>query len=129
MYEHFDEVSDIYHASHPDSLPSFHTRFAGRLESILASVKLRSDVEQLDIVDTALLYYVKITRGHPFFNGNKRMATHYFSVYLFMHNYFIHISKPNLVLLALLVEKTDLEDSEMINLLRKPLARKILLEN
>lgn len=124
LYDHFDEVAFLY-SGYRDPLPRFESRYSGRLESIIESVKLRADIQELDLLDTALLYYTKIIKGHPFFNGNKRLATHFFSVYLLMHNYALKVESDDLVALALVVEKTKKSDTDVIAVLKNPIALKV----
>jgi len=63
--------------------PAYNTRFPGKLEGILESVRQTFDNQPLNatILDAAAAYFNQIIRGHPFQNGNKRFAvllTHYF---------------------------------------------------
>ncbi len=66
-----------------EPIPEFETRFPGRLEGILESVRQSFAGSYLNptILDAAAAYFNQIIRGHPFRNGNKRMGvlfTHYF---------------------------------------------------
>lgn len=83
LYENFREKLSL-----DEPIPPFDTRFEGKLEGILESIKATFDGEPLNqtIADAATAYFNQIIRGHPFLNGNKRMAvlfTHYF---LYMHD-------------------------------------------
>jgi death-on-curing family protein len=71
-----------------EPLPPFYTRYSGRLESILGSVEQSFDGVFIygTILEAATAYYVKFIKGHPFLNGNKRMAFLYTHVFLQMNN-------------------------------------------
>lgn len=66
-----------------EPIPEFETRFPGKLEGILESVRQSFAGKFLNptILNSAAAYFNQIIRGHPFRNGNKRMGvlfTHYF---------------------------------------------------
>lgn len=66
-----------------EPIPSFNSRFPGKLESILGSVSQEFEGKPLNptVLDAAAAYFNQIIRGHPFQNGNKRIAillTHFF---------------------------------------------------
>lgn len=67
-------------------LPSFDTRYPGKLESILGSVKQTFAGNYLNnsIVDAYVSYFYQIIKGHPFIDGNKRMSV------LFSHIFLLH---------------------------------------
>lgn len=60
-----------------EPIPPFDTRFPGRLESILESVRQTFDNKNLNptVGDAAAAYFYQLISGHPFQNGNKRLAT------------------------------------------------------
>ena len=114
LYNHFNSVAPDFGASYKDPLPPFSTRYAGRLESILESVKLRSELQSLDVVDTAILYYYKLNVGHPFLNGNKRLSTHFCDIFLIIHFYWLSIPKDAMVKLAIGLESISPEEEHSI---------------
>ena len=66
-----------------EPIPEFETRFRGKLEGILESVRQSYSGEFLNptVMEAAAAYFNQIIRGHPFRNGNKRMGvlfTHFF---------------------------------------------------
>lgn len=66
-----------------EPIPPYDTRFPGKLEGILESVRQSFAEKFLNhtVLDAAAAYFNQIIRGHPFRNGNKRMGvlfTHYF---------------------------------------------------
>lgn len=66
-----------------EPIPPFDTRFEGRLEGILSSISQTYNHTPLNrtVLEASAAYFNQIIRGHPFRNGNKRMAvlfTHYF---------------------------------------------------
>lgn len=70
-----------------EPIPNFETRFPKKLESILESIRQTFEEEPLNatILDAASAYFNQIIRGHPFRNGNKRMAVLFTHVFLLMH--------------------------------------------
>lgn len=69
--------------SYDEPIPEFETRFSGKLEGILNSVSQTYEGEYLNptVLKAAAAYFNQLIRGHPFENGNKRMAvlfTHFF---------------------------------------------------
>ena|SRR3989344_7201294 len=66
-----------------EPIPPFESRFKGKLEGILGSVKQTYSGEFLNgtVLDAAASYFNQLIRGHAFENGNKRCAvifTHWF---------------------------------------------------
>lgn len=66
-----------------EPIPPFNTRYKGKLEGILNSVNQTFGGKYLNptILDASASYFNQLIRGHPFQNGNKRVAvlfTHYF---------------------------------------------------
>lgn len=59
-----------------EPIPDFETRFPGKLESILNSVRQTFGEEYLNqtVLNAASAYFNQVIRGHPFRNGNKRIA-------------------------------------------------------
>ena len=70
-----------------EPIPPFETRFKGRLESIVESVSQTFDGKQLNptILDAASAYFYQIISGHPFENGNKRVAVLYTHSFLLIN--------------------------------------------
>jgi len=70
-----------------EPIPGFETRFPGKLEGILDSIKQTFQEEPLNstVLDAAAAYFNQIIRGHPFQNGNKRLAVLFTHVFLLLH--------------------------------------------
>ena len=90
-----------------EPIPEFDTRFPGKLEGILNSVRQTFGGELLNhtVLDAAAAYFNQLIRGHPFRNGNKRMAvlfTHYF---LLAHGVDFNLSYNELFFFAVTVAK------------------------
>jgi death on curing protein len=68
-----------------EPIPPFNTRFYGRLEAILESVRQTYGGKFLNssVVEAAAAYLNQLIRGHPFRNGNKRLAV------MFTHNFLL----------------------------------------
>lgn len=67
-----------------EPIPPFDSRFPGRLESILESVRQTFDRQHLNptVLDAAAAYFNQLVRGHAFQNGNKRLAILFTHVFL-----------------------------------------------
>ncbi len=66
-----------------EPIPEFETRYPGKLEGIIESVRQTYGGKFLNptVLDSAAAYFNQLVRGHAFTNGNKRAAvlyTHYF---------------------------------------------------
>lgn len=90
-----------------EPIPPYDTRFPGKLEGILDSVRQTFDGKLLNttILEAAAAYFNQLIRGHPFKNGNKRMAvlfTHYF---LLAHSVDFTLSYNELFYFAVTVAK------------------------
>lgn len=57
-----------------EQIPPINTRYAGKLESLVESIKLKSDLLTYDIYLTGATYYVRLAKSQVFLNGNKRMS-------------------------------------------------------
>lgn len=70
-----------------EPIPPFEIRFEGRLESILSSVRQSFNDRFLNktVLDAAAAYFNQLIRGHPFQNGNKRMAVLFTHIFLLLH--------------------------------------------
>jgi death-on-curing protein len=90
-----------------EPIPPFESRFPGKLEGILESVRQTFDGSLLNptVLDAAAAYFNQLIRGHPLQNGNKRMAvlfTHYF---LLAHGVDFTMSYNELFFFAITVAK------------------------
>ncbi len=90
-----------------EPIPPFDSRFPGKLEGILNSIRqtFNSVLLNQTILDAAAAYFNQLIRGHPFRNGNKRMAvlfTHYF---LLAHGVDFTLSYNELFYFAVTVAK------------------------
>lgn len=70
-----------------EPIPDFETRFPGKLEGILDSVRQTFGNEPLNstVLDATAAYFNQIIRGHPFGNGNKRIAVLFTHFFLLVH--------------------------------------------
>lgn len=88
-----------------EPIPPFDTRFPGRLEGILESVRQTFDKENLNptIGDATAAYFYQLISGHPFQNGNKRLATLFTHLFLIMNGFDLAVSYEYLYNFAILV--------------------------
>lgn len=86
-------------------IPPFSTRSPGVLEGILESVKQTFNKEYLNptIIDASAAYFNQLVRGHPFVNGNKRLAVLFTHVFLLLNGYNLRLNFKSMYNLALLV--------------------------
>lgn len=86
-----------------EPIPPFHTRFEGKLESILASVRQSIGKQYVNptILEATAAYFNQLTRGHPFQNGNKRMAVLFSHLFLLRHKIDFTLTYGEMVNLAI----------------------------
>lgn len=100
---------------HGEPIPSFNTRYSGRLESILGSVQLKSEKLSYDLVKTAVAYYVHLAKSQAFLNGNKRMSIILAGVFLLVNDYRLGPNPKDFADITLLVsEDKTVSTAEMI---------------
>jgi len=88
-----------------EPIPPFRTRPKGKLESILFSVNQTFGRKRLNptLLDTVVALFYQLIKGHPFINGNKRLAVVYTHVYLLINGVDIKLSYRELYEFALFV--------------------------
>ncbi len=59
-----------------EPIPSFDTRYSEKLEAVLASPQtyIESKLVHSSMSRQAAVLFYEMTKQHPFFNGNKRIA-------------------------------------------------------
>ncbi|KKP59318.1 MAG: Death-on-curing family protein [Candidatus Gottesmanbacteria bacterium GW2011_GWA1_34_13] len=94
-----------------EPIPPIENRFPGKLESILASVRQTFDGKSLNatVLDAASAYFNQIIRGHPFQNGNKRLAVMYTHIFLLWHGLDLSLYYNEMFYFALTVAKAGEE--------------------
>lgn len=90
-----------------EPIPPFNTRFQGKLEGILFSVSQTFGGSPLNgtILDASAAYFNQIIRGHPFKNGNKRMAVLFTHVFLLNHGIDYELSYAEMFNFAIAVAR------------------------
>ena len=70
----FEDFKDLL--TKEESIPPFESRYAGKLEGILGSVRQTFEKKYLNntVLDASTSYFNQFVRGHAFENGNKRCA-------------------------------------------------------
>lgn len=88
-------------------IPPFNRRYRGELESILGSVRQTYDKKLLnkDVIVAGAALFNQLIRGHPFINGNKRLATLYLDIFLYANGVSLTLSWQAVKELAVLVAK------------------------
>ena len=71
-----------------EDIPPFHTRYEGKLESIIAQVQAEYFGEELykTLEEKASILFYLIIKNHPLLNGNKRVAVMAYFVFLAMNS-------------------------------------------
>ena len=98
-----------------EPIPPFGTRFPGKFEGILESVRQTYSGKHLNptVLEAAASYFNQIVRGHPFENGNKRIAILLTHVFLFGHGIDFTLSWKGMYNFAVfLASATDLSAEE-----------------
>lgn len=85
--------------------PPFETREPNKLEGIIESVRQTFDRKHLNptVYDAASSYFNQLIRGHPFQNGNKRIAVLFTHLFLLMNGLDFNLSYKGLYNMALQV--------------------------
>ena len=109
----YNLISSGYFSNYSDTLPSFQTRFSGRLESILESVKLKSKYLNQNIFEISANYFVSLNRGHPFQNGNKRMSIICTDVFFLTNRYVLSVPNDVLIKFAVSINVEKESDDEI----------------
>ncbi len=100
--------------AHREPLPPFENRYPNRLESILGSVRTRSETLQYDVVTTATAYYVTFAKSQAYLNGNKRMSIILAGVFLAFNGYYLNSFDSLFADLTLVISRTSQETLEEI---------------
>jgi death-on-curing family protein len=85
IYEKFRKLQAKNKFGEP--IPPFDTRYPDRLESLIESVKLKSNLLSLDVYHVGASYYVNLAKSQVFLNGNKRMAVILTSIFFELNGY------------------------------------------
>lgn len=116
----FDKFNHLIQFDEP--IPPFDSRFPGKLEGILNSVKQTFSGENLNptVLDASAAYFNQIIRGHPFKNGNKRIAILLTHVFLLVHGIDFILSYKGMYNFALGIAKYSVKyDAAMTKLICK----------
>jgi len=89
-------------------IPSFGTRFSGRLESCLKTPLQTFAGRSLyhTLEDKASILFYLMIKNHPFQNGNKRIAVTSLLTFLFINNKWLEIPEDDLSDLAVKVAES-----------------------
>ena len=111
-----------------EPIPPFENRFPGKLESILGAVQQTFDGKLLNptILDATTAYFCQLVLGHPFENGNKRMAVLFTHVFLLLHLLDFTLTQKELFSLAIgVVNASQTHPNDVI----KQATRNVFSEN
>ncbi len=107
----FDRFKNLIDFEEP--LPPFESRFSGKLESLLGSVKQTFDGKYLNptVLEAATAYFTQIIRDHPFKNGNKRVAVLFTHVFLMVNHVEFTLTFDEMYQFAILVATADADNN------------------
>jgi death-on-curing family protein len=90
-----------------EPMPDFDTRFPGRLESIVESVRQTFGRKYLNptVLDAAAAYFGQLVRGHAFENGNKRMGVLFTHIFLLANGVDLTLTAEDLYNLAVMLAR------------------------
>lgn len=99
-----------------EPIPSFETRFPQKLESILAIPKqgtMEGLLYSTFTEQTSVLFY-SLVKGHPFLNGNKRIAVVSLLTFLYFNNFWLETDWKTLYGLTIFVVNSDPKDRDKV---------------
>ena len=110
-----------------EPVPPFNTRFVGKLDGIIESVRQTYKKKNLNntVLDAAAAYFNQLVRGHAFRNGNKRMAVLFVHIFLLRHEIDYKLSYKGMYNFAMLlsrVAENGVKADETKNICRKVIA-------
>jgi death-on-curing family protein len=81
-----------------EPIPPFDTRYPGKLEAIIESVRQTYGGKYLNlsVLEAASAYLNQLVRGHAFSNGNKRMAVLFTHFFLLRHGLDLSLTAADL---------------------------------
>jgi len=109
-----------------EPLPPFVTRYKGVLESIVESVRLKANLLDYDVAQTAVTYYIHLARSQAFLNGNKRMSVILTDTFLYLNDYTLTTDLVDLADLTLMISEDHNLRMEQISELLLPTFRGIV---
>lgn len=82
-----------------EDIPPFNTRYEGRLEGILGQIEANYFGKELysGLINKAVWLFYCLIKGHPFFNGNKRIAVVALFVFLKRNTSELYINEAALL--------------------------------
>jgi death-on-curing family protein len=114
------DVEDICYAyaetklRYDEPLPSFDTRYPEKLEAVLASpqTQISGKFVYSSLARQAAVLFYEITKQHPFFNGNERIACVSLMVFLLLNNHWLETSWKELYDIAVTVASSKSENRD-----------------
>jgi len=80
-----------------EPIPSFESRYAGKLENCLAQSAVTYAKRSLypTLIDKASIIFYLIIKNHPFLNGNKRIAVTSLMLLMYKNNHWLKVDPRN----------------------------------
>lgn len=99
-----------------EPIPSFETRFPGRLEAILEIPQqgTRDGLLYPTLTKQATVLFYSLVKEHPFLNGNKRLAVVSLLTFLFLNEHWLETDWKTLYGLTIFVANSDPSDRDKV---------------
>lgn len=131
--KHIKDICFIYaqiHLTFDEPIPPFETRFPGRLESIpeIPRQEFEGRMFYPTLIEQAAVLFYSLIKGHPFLNGNKRMAIISLLTFLLLNKKWLRTSIKDLYDITVMVAESDPRERRIILKKLTELIEKSLIE-
>ncbi|OGL88501.1 hypothetical protein A3H75_02590 [Candidatus Uhrbacteria bacterium RIFCSPLOWO2_02_FULL_51_9] len=119
------------HLTHDEPIPSFDTRYSGKLEAILAvpQTQLGNAFAYPSLPKQAAVFFYEIIKQHPFLNGNKRIACVALMVFLSLNGKWLKTNWRALYDIAVTVATSRSDNRDGVLQLLKEFIQNNIVEN
>jgi len=102
------------HLTYDEPIPSFGSRYAGKLEAILAMPEqtVGGKLAYPELYQQASILFYEMTKQHPFLNGNKRIACVSLLAFLALNNQWLKTTWKSLYDISVTVAGSKTENRE-----------------
>lgn len=117
--EHVRDICFVYtqtHLAFDEPIPPFETRFSGKLEAILEIPKqeFEGHVFYPTLTERASVLFYSLIKGHPFLNGNKRIAVISLLLFLLLNGKWLDLEWKTFYEVTVRVAKSNPREREEI---------------
>ncbi len=134
ILEHVRKICYEYaksHLTYDEPIPSFDTRFPGKLEGCLQAPQQSHEgmLFYKTLPEQAAVLFYEMIKIHPFLNGNKRIAMVSLMTFLSLNGKWIHTSWRTLYDIAITVASSDPRNREGVLKLLKEFIKNNLIDS